>query len=49
MPGRGVFRWRGVTIQVTRGQTALVAVLENGRGEDELTAELGPVLNVDRW
>jgi hypothetical protein len=47
--GGGVFRRRGVTIQIAGGQMVLVAVLENGRGEDELATELGRVLNVDKW
>jgi hypothetical protein len=39
--GGGVFRWRGVTIQTAGGQMILVAVLENGWGEDELAARQG--------
>jgi hypothetical protein len=45
--GGGVFHWRGVTIQTAGGQMVLVAVLENGWGEDELAAKLGRVLDLN--
>ena len=47
--GGGVFRWRGITIQTAGGQMVLVAVLENGWGEDELTAKLGRALDLNGW
>jgi hypothetical protein len=46
--GGGVFRRRGVTIQIAGGQVVLVVVLENGWGEDELAANLGQVLDLNR-
>jgi hypothetical protein len=45
--GGGVFRRRGVTIQTAGGQMVLVAVLENGWGEDELAAKPGRVLDLN--
>ena len=47
--GGECFRWHGVTIQTTRGQMALVAVLENGWGEGELAAKPGRVLDLNGW
>ena len=45
--GGGVFPCRGVTIQAPGGQMVLVAVLDNGWGEDELAAKLGRVLDLN--
>jgi hypothetical protein len=44
-----VFRRRGVSIQAARCQAVLVAMLENGWGEDELAPKLGRVLDLNRW
>jgi hypothetical protein len=46
--GGEIFRWRGITIQTAGGQMVLVAVPENGWGEDELAAKLGRVLDNGR-
>jgi hypothetical protein len=46
--GGEIFRWRGVTIQITGGQLAVIAVLANEWGEDKLVAELGRAPDLNR-
>ena len=45
--GGGVFRWRGVTIQISGCQMVLVAAHDNRWGEDELAAKRGRVLDLN--
>ena len=47
--GRGTFPLARRHHQIAGGQTVLVAVLENGWGEDELAAKLERVLDMNGW